>query len=166
MGVYEGYKPGCIARIVDLHIDYYAQHWGFGQVFEAGVAEGLASFVKRYDTARDRLLLALDEAGGVQGSCILDGGLDKSDVSIAKLRWIILSDTLRGTGLGRRMLQETVMFAEQVGYDMLELETFEGLEAAIHLYEALGFKVTERSPDQTLYGPPVTGLTMQRLKST
>lgn len=161
--IHEGYKPGCIARIVDLHIQYYEANWGFGLAFEAGVSEGLGSFVKRYDAERDRLLLPLDSKGQVQGSTILDGGPDKEDFSCAKLRWIIMSDMLRGTGLGRRMLQDAVDFADRVGYAAVELETFEGLDAAIHLYEALGFEITARCPDQTLYGPPVTGVTMRRI---
>lgn len=42
--IVEGYRPGLIARITQMHALYYARTSGFGQPFESVVAEGLASF--------------------------------------------------------------------------------------------------------------------------
>ena len=36
----EGYVPGCIGRIAQLHAAYYAQTSGFGVEFEANGNEG------------------------------------------------------------------------------------------------------------------------------
>jgi hypothetical protein len=34
----KGYAPGAIGRVVEMHGDYYARHWGFGVFFEAKAA--------------------------------------------------------------------------------------------------------------------------------
>lgn len=47
------YIPGAIARITELHILYYGQHWQFGLQFEAEVAAGLAEFLLRFAPTRD-----------------------------------------------------------------------------------------------------------------
>jgi hypothetical protein len=44
----EGYEPGCIGRIADLHAQYYARANGFGADFEAKVATELSQFCLRY----------------------------------------------------------------------------------------------------------------------
>ena len=40
----EGYKPGCIGKITQLHAAYYAASHGFGLEFEAKVASELSEF--------------------------------------------------------------------------------------------------------------------------
>ena len=42
-----GYRPGLVARVIELHASYYARAVGFGQPFEAMVASGLAEFTGR-----------------------------------------------------------------------------------------------------------------------
>jgi hypothetical protein len=44
----EGYAPGCIGRVVQLHADYYARSSGFGVRFEAKVAQELARFCSAF----------------------------------------------------------------------------------------------------------------------
>ena len=150
--IHTGYCPGAIGRIAELHGRYYHTHWNFGLFFEAKVATELAAFLKRYDKRRD-CLWTVDCKGRVEGSLVIDG--HDADRSGAHLRWFILSDTLRGSGLGRTLIQRAVDFCRQCGSPTIFLWTFKGLEAARHLYESAGFRLVEqREGDQ--WGTAVT----------
>lgn len=140
----EGYAPGCIGRITQLHARYYAVSSGFGLPFEAKVASELAAFCKAYVAGRDGLWLAQD--GGIEGSIAIDGS--RADADGAHLRWFILSEALRGRGIGRQMLAKALDFADARGYRHTTLWTFAGLDAARHLYEAAGFRLIHESPGE------------------
>jgi len=58
------------------------------------------------------------------------------------LRWFILDDGCRGSGVGRQLLSAAVEFCDQQGFDAIQLWTFKGLDAARRLYEAAGFELT------------------------
>jgi len=138
----EGYAPGCIGRIVQLHADYYARASGFGLAFEAKVARELSAFCEAYEPGRDGLWLA-QGARGIEGSVVIDASHATHDG--AHLRWFITSDAVRGQGLGRRLLQSALDFADQRGHRSVYLWTFAGLDAARHLYESHGFRVVHES---------------------
>src|SRR5574341_2560074 len=102
-----GYFPGSIGRVVELHARYYHVHWGFGAFFEAQVASGLAEFFGRYDELRDAFWIAT-VSGRVEGSITIDGA-HAADTG-AHLRWFIMSDALRGKGVGTRLIRTAVDF--------------------------------------------------------
>ena len=135
-----GYTPGAIGRIAELHGTYYHDHWGFGLFFEAKVAMDLAEFLKRYDKGQDGFwTLWLD--GRIEGSIAVDGL--HADGEGAHLRWFIVSDLLRGKGAGNQLIEKAVDFCRSSGFERLYLWTFDGLNAARHLYEKHGFKLVE-----------------------
>jgi GNAT superfamily N-acetyltransferase len=136
-----GYVPGSIGRVAELHGTYYHTNWAFGLFFEARVATELAEFLSRYDADRDGFWLAsLD--GRAEG-CIAIDGLHAADQG-AHLRWFIVSDALRGRGIGSLLIQVALDFCRQKGYPRVVLATFEGLQAARHLYEKNGFRLVEQ----------------------
>ena len=57
----------------------------------------------------------------------------------AHLRWFILDDSCRGTGIGRRLLSEAMAFCDSRQFSAVQLWTFKGLDAARKLYESFGF---------------------------
>ena len=134
----KGYLPGAIGRIVELHGTYYANHWGFDLFFEAKVATELSAFLRAYDQDRDALWLATVD-GRVEGGIAIDGS--HAAEKGAHLRWFILSDALRGKGLGRQLINHAVDFCVEKAYQRILLRTFEGLDAARHLYESVGFSL-------------------------
>lgn len=139
------YRPGCLADIVGLHARYYARHWNFGLAFEAKVARELAEFLARMDPDRD-LFVAAYHDGSVVGSIALD--ITGSGPDGAHLRWFIVGDAARGTGLGRRLLARAMDFCDESG-SAAWLTTFDGLHAARALYERHGFALaSERAEDQ------------------
>lgn len=141
--LHQGYLPGCIGRITELHARFYADHAGFGLYFENKVGRELADFCERYEAARDGLWLALVD-GQVEGSIVIDGLHGQEDA--AHLRWFIASPRLRGSGAGGRLLAAAVDFCRTRGYPRVRLWTFEGLEAARHLYEKQGFRLVRQEP--------------------
>ena len=136
------YRPGALAEVLALHMRYYAPTWGLGRPFESKVSEDLGVFFGRFDPDRDLFLCAYDAEGRMQASITIDGlegGSSGGPAGGAHLRWFIVSDAARGSGLGRRMVEQAVAFCRGRGYARVFLATFAGLDAARHLYESLGF---------------------------
>lgn len=136
-----GYVPGILGRITQLHAEYYSKHWGFGLFFESRVATDLAQFLERYDEARDGIWSA-SKNGHIVASIVIDG-LHAADQG-AHLRWLIVSDDVRGHGLGSTLLSTALDFCRTKNYSRVHLHTFEGLDAARRLYEANGFTLLEQ----------------------
>lgn len=139
--IVEGYRPGLIARITEMHALYYAREHGLGRRFESLVAGGLADFCGRLDNRRNAIWTA-DAKGRIVGSLAIDG--EDLGAGIAHLRWFILDDGLRGGGVGKRLLDVALAFADERGFAETHLSTFAGLDAARHLYESRGFVLTEQ----------------------
>ena len=150
----EGYLPGCIGRIAQLHAGYYAPRHRFGVAFEARVARELADFCLACVPGRDGLWLAQEQGEHIVGSIAIDGSRVAQDGQ-AHLRWFITADSIRGTGVGKRLLQAALGFCDACGYPSVYLWTFAGLDAARHLYESCGFRLVQES-EGTQWGTAVT----------
>jgi ribosomal protein S18 acetylase RimI-like enzyme len=135
-----GYVPGAIGRVVELHAAYYSRNWQFGLFFEAKVAAGLSEFLQRFNAERDSFW-TVNLAGRVEGSLAIDG--IKADDDGAHLRWFILSEAVRGQGVGNRLMQEAIGFCQRKAYARVTLSTFAGLDPARHLFEKFGFRLAE-----------------------
>ncbi|MGV2128421.1 bifunctional helix-turn-helix transcriptional regulator/GNAT family N-acetyltransferase [Agrobacterium vitis] len=144
--IVEGYRPGLIARITQMHALYYARTAGFGLHFECLVASGLADFCNRLDNPKNSIWLAM-QSGEIVGSIAIDG--EDLGAKTAHLRWFIIDDGMRGGGVGRQLLSAALAFADENGFEETHLWTFSGLTAARHLYESHGFVcIEERTGNQ------------------
>ena len=150
--IVRGYTPGAIGRVAELHGTYYAEHWNFGCFFEAKVATELSEFLERYDGQSDGFW-SVSLNGRLEGSISIDG-IHASEEG-AHLRWFIMSDALRGKGVGGRLMETAVDFCRDLNYEKVYLWTFAGLDAARHLYEKLGFVLAEELSG-TQWGTEVT----------
>lgn len=146
-----GYVPGAIGRIAELHATYYANHWNFGLFFEAKVATEMSQFLSRFDDKHDGFwTTCLD--GRVEGCIAIDG--IKAESEGAHLRWFIISARLRGRGFGHTLMRTAVDYCKMKKFSAVYLWTFEGLDAARHLYEKFGFSLIEKHTG-TQWGTPV-----------
>ena len=136
-----GYIPGSIGRIAELHGTFYYDHWNFGLYFEAKVAIELSEFLSRYDNNRDGIWIVTGNSR-IEGSIVIDG-IHAEDEG-AHLRWFIISEALRGYGVGRKLINRAIDFCKSRGYKKTYLWTFEGLDAAGHLYENAGFELIKK----------------------
>lgn len=142
-----GYRPGTIAEIVRLHAGYYAREWNFGLAFEAKVAGELAAFLTGFRPGLDFFAAEWDEQDRLTGTISLEA--PSADEPMAHLRWFIVSDAARGSGLGQRLLSSAVAHADGCRFGSIYLTTFDGLGPARRLYERAGFAlVSEVAEDQ------------------
>lgn len=137
--IVEGYQPGCIGDIASLHGRFYSAHWGFGAFFEKRVATELAEFAGALPVDGKALWLYV-ENGRSLASLAIDG--DKI-TGIAHLRWFIVDESLHGSGIGRELMARAMRFVDAQGFRETYLWTFKGLDAARHLYESHGFRLSE-----------------------
>ena len=81
------------------------------------------------------------ENGRSLSSVAIDGD---DETGIAHLRWFIVDDSLRGSGVGRQLMSRAMRFVDE-RFSETYLWTFKGLDAARHLYESFGFQLTSES---------------------
>ena len=137
-----GYRLNLIGRITHMHMAYYAPFAGFGQRFESVVAGGLASFCDRLHQPNNQIWLAIQNQQ-IVGSVAIDG--EDLGNNMAHLRWFIMDDRVRGKGVGSQLLTQALQFVDAKGFEETQLWTFNGLNAARHLYESNGFKLAEEN---------------------
>ena len=99
-----------------------------------------SSFVS-FDAGKERCWIA-DRHGNFLGSVCLV----KQSSETAKLRLLIVEPAARGLGIGRRLVEECIVFARQVGYRKITLWTNANLTAAVKLYQSFGFNLVHEEP--------------------
>jgi GNAT superfamily N-acetyltransferase len=134
----KGYYPGVVGKITELHAVYYYENWGFDISFETQVGRELSEFMARLDGERDGLWVA-DRKGKFAGAIAIDGQniLDEG----ARLRWFIVAPEFQGCGIGKELILQAVDFCKRKRFAKVYLWTFEGLNSARKLYEALDFRL-------------------------
>jgi GNAT superfamily N-acetyltransferase len=135
-----GYAPGLLGAIAAMHARFYSANWNFGSAFEATVARGVADFLPRLGSASNEIWHVAD-GQNILGSIAIDG--EDLGENRAHLRWFIMDDALRGTGLGTVLLDASLTFCDEQAFPETHLWTFQGLDTARRLYESRGFQLAE-----------------------
>jgi DNA-binding MarR family transcriptional regulator/GNAT superfamily N-acetyltransferase len=138
--IIQGYEPGCIGDIASLHARFYSRLAGFGVFFERKVAAELADFAQSLPAPGKALWLYRDDDRTL-ASLVIDAD---DTPGVAHLRWFIVDDSLRGSGVGRQLMTRAMAFVD-AHFNETYLWTFKGLDAARHLYESAGFQLTDES---------------------
>jgi GNAT superfamily N-acetyltransferase len=129
-------RPGDLGMIVHLHGVIYAREYGLDHTFEPYVAKPLSDFVLAGPDA-GRIWIA-EQSGRTVGSiAIVRAGEE------AQLRWFLLDPTVRGQGLGRRLMTEAMSYCRSQLFSSVYLWTFDELAEALALYRKHGFEVRE-----------------------
>jgi putative acetyltransferase len=68
------------------------------------------------------------------------GQLVGAEPSVCELRKMYFLPEARGRGFGEKLLRRCIAFAREAGYQTIYIETLTGMDAAMRLYERLGFQ--------------------------
>ncbi len=143
--------PGDLGWVVLAHGEIYAAEFGWDSSFEALVARIVADYAASNDPAREAAWIA--EADGRRVGCVFCVAVDETT---AQLRILLVDPSVRGRGLGARLVEECVDFARRAGFERMKLWSNHPLVAAAHVYISRGFRLVEEKPHRS-FGVELTG---------
>lgn len=149
------HRPGDIGWVIWRHAVLYSREYGWGEQFEALVAEIGAQFLRQFD-ARHECCWIAERFGNPVGSVLLVKETDE----VARLRLLLVEPEARGLGIGEHLVRNCIEFARATGYRTLTLWTQSNLDAAQHIYEKAGFRITKEEVHQH-FGVPAFGRTWE-----
>src|SRR5215218_9177427 len=122
-----------LARARQLFLEYNATI-GVDLEFQ-GFDHELATLPGRYAPPSGRLLLAL--RGEEPIGCVALRGLESG---VCELKRLYVRPAFHDRGIGRLLVERTILEARAAGYHTMRLDTLPAMERARALYEAIGFR--------------------------
>jgi DNA-binding MarR family transcriptional regulator/GNAT superfamily N-acetyltransferase len=150
------HRAGDMGWVTSANGALYAREYGWDLSYEALVAKITAEFIENFDARRERCWIA--EMNGERVGSVFC--VRKTD-EIAKLRLLIIDPKARGLGLGKRLVEECMHFAKDVGYTSMTLWTQSILTAARAIYVGKGFRLVAEEPHHS-FGVDLLGETWER----
>ncbi|GAB3792950.1 GNAT family N-acetyltransferase [Dyella agri] len=126
----------------------YADSLGIDLSFQGFAAE-LAQLPGKYAPPQGDILIARDATGTVLG-CV--GLRPTAMAGTAEMKRLYLRPAARGQALGRGLAEAAIARAREAGHARMVLDTLAAMDAARHLYAALGFR-----PVPPYYDNPLPG---------
>jgi GNAT superfamily N-acetyltransferase len=138
ISISDAFEPGDLGRLIEIHGIQNFQDYGFSPIHEAYCAQIAIDFMLNPNPGRGKVWLA-KKGGAVVGSVFICELPD----DIAQLRLLFADKSVRGSGLGRWLTEDSVQYCREAGFKKVILWTVDGLERAISIYQSLGFKLTD-----------------------
>jgi len=110
----------------------------------------LANLPGKYAPPSGTLLLAMD--GQKACGCGALRRFGSIQERVCEMKRLYVRPENRGLGIGKQIARRLIQEGVRLGYFTMVLDTLDRLEAAIHLYESLGFVRTEPYYDNPLAG--------------
>lgn len=141
------HRPGDMGWVTERHAVLYYEQDGWGAGFEALCAGIVKDFLENFEPKRERCWIA--ERNGERVGCVFV----VNDKGEARLRLLLVEPAARGTGLGRRLVEECIAFSRAKGYKKLVLWTHSHLTAARAIYAKTGFRKLKKTETHDSFGP-------------
>jgi N-acetylglutamate synthase-like GNAT family acetyltransferase len=142
-------RPGDDQLIVDLHrLGYAPEGERFGRSFWEFVGETVAE-AQLDQLGRSRVWFAELDGEAVGCAALVDRG------DVGQLRWVVLLASARGTGTGRKLVDLALDHARRCGHREVFLETTDGLDSSMAIYEKLGFTIADQHVEPLWHGDGV-----------
>lgn len=100
-----------------------------------GYGDELAQAAEKYGLPDGRLYGVCSDDGRLVGCA----AIHRLDETCCELKRLYIRPAYRGRGLSRRLLEECIGAAKQIGYRHMRLDTLPFMTAAMGLYKAYGF---------------------------
>jgi GNAT superfamily N-acetyltransferase len=139
--------PKDIDLVLEKHISLYSQEFNYPpSVFGKHVSEGLIPF--HHPTPPGPLWIAEytpktsnADTEGEWAGCVAIVPTD--DKSTCRLRFMLVDPRFRSCGLGRKLVETTLEYCRDKGYERVTLSTTGDCIGAHRLYQAFGFRQVE-----------------------
>ncbi|CEI61739.1 hypothetical protein FVEN_g2802 [Fusarium venenatum] len=162
-----GYRPGLLARCLEMHIAHYHPVNSWGLAFETSVAAAWADLIKRLESdPRNQVFAAVQETDDpaaltqkIVGTILVDAE-NMKQIGTAQIRGFIVDERVRGLGVGKRLLNTAMEFVQQQGFDRVSLYTSRTQETSLFLYNKAGFEIVE-DVEKDLWGWKTNELQLQ-----
>jgi GNAT superfamily N-acetyltransferase len=134
ISVGHNWEPGDLGFLIYLHGRENSQDYGFNALHEAYCAKIATEFI--LNPAKDRSCAWIARKGAeVVGSVLI---VERPE-NEAQLRLLFVAKSVRGIGLGRWLVEESVRYCASGGFKKIYLWTVAGLDRAISIYRSVGF---------------------------
>jgi DNA-binding MarR family transcriptional regulator/GNAT superfamily N-acetyltransferase len=130
--------------------------YGHDPAFEAFAAQEVADFARQRNRERAMCWIA-EQDGAIVGSAFVCA----TSEAIGQVRLMFVEPEARRRGIGTRLIEESVRFAEQAGYTKLVLETVGALNGCRRLFERNGFTCVATEPERR-FGRNLVAQTWER----
>ncbi|KAL4731502.1 hypothetical protein ACLX1H_000472 [Fusarium chlamydosporum] len=143
-----GYRPGFLARCLEMHIAHYHPVNSWGLAFETSVATAWADLIQRLNSNPSNQVFAAVQANNdptvftqeIVGTILIDAE-NMGQPGTAQIRGFIVDERVRGLGVGKRLLKTAMEFVEQRGFEKVSLYTARTQETSLFLYRKYGFVI-------------------------
>ncbi|WP_267879685.1 GNAT family N-acetyltransferase [Caldalkalibacillus mannanilyticus] len=124
--------------IIESHATIYHREYQYDHTFREFIEAKVYDFMENSDKKKENIWI-LEVEGEPKGSI----SLTRVDNETAQLGLFLVDPSLRGSGAGFKLIQKLIDFSKEQEYRTIILWTNRELEAARHLYQKCGFKLTE-----------------------
>ncbi len=139
--IHHDFVPGDLGRLIYIHGVQNFRDYGFNEIHEAYCAKIAIDFLLMPQKGRSRAWIPKKDNQIVGSVLIVERPQNQ-----AQLRLLFADYSVRGVGLGRWLVEESVRYSRETGFDLIYLWTVAGLDRAKSVYESLGFvKVEEKT---------------------
>jgi ribosomal protein S18 acetylase RimI-like enzyme len=132
--------------VIDRHRVWYAQEFGFDDTFGDAIAARMVEFFG-FENGFKRLWIA-----ELDGNRVGSIAISSRPGNAAFLNFVLVDPSLRRRGIAAILMDTALDHARANGIGVVRLMTYNCLTGARALYDRLGFRIVEVTPDHSQFG--------------